>query len=108
MQTQTNNTHKKAVDPYLKQKILSATPEQLTSIAFDIAISACHRNDTAKVNRVISELISTLDFEQGEVALRFFEIYRYVRQCVYRGQTDTAVELLKELRESWNKAMNIV
>jgi len=108
MEAQVKQYQKKQVDPYLKQKIMSATPEQLTAIALDIAISACYQKDTVKVNSVISELITTLDFEQGEVTQTFFELYRFIRRCVYKKQMDIAVDMLKEIRDAWNKAMKIV
>ena len=53
------STNKK-IDPYLQQKVMSASPAQLVSYIYDIGISACINNDKIKLNKVLSHLKETL------------------------------------------------
>ena len=44
----------KKIDPYLQQKVMSASPAQLVSYIYDIGISACTNNDKIKLNKVLT------------------------------------------------------
>ena len=55
-----NMSTKKKIDPYLQQKVMSASPAQLVSYIYDIGISACINNDKIKLNKVLSHLKETL------------------------------------------------
>ena len=51
----------KKMDPYLQQKVMSASP-QLVSYIYDIGISACTNKDKIKLNKVLSHLKESLDY----------------------------------------------
>ena len=40
------------MDPYLKQKVLTASPAQLISYVYDLGISSCINRDKIKLNKV--------------------------------------------------------
>ena len=94
-------------NPYLSQKILSASPNELISYIYDAAIRGCVQNDRYRVNRAISELISALDFEQSQAAMPFFNVYRHITFLNRQGRFDEAKSILVELKNTWNRAMNI-
>ena len=50
----------KKIDPYLQQKVMSASPTQLVSYVYDIGMSACINKDKIKLNKVLSHLKETL------------------------------------------------
>ncbi len=100
--------NKPGVDPYLKQKIMSASPEQLISYIYDVAISSCRREDEIKSTRAINELINALNFDQKEIATRFFQLYRYILNLISKRKFDEAATMLSELRTAWAEAMKVV
>ena len=48
------------MNPYLTQKIMSASPEQLVCYIYDAGIVACKKKDTTKAGQAIRELINAL------------------------------------------------
>jgi len=96
------------VDPYLKQKIMSASPEQLISYIYDVAISACGREDRMKATMALQELINSLNFEHKEMAGKFFQLYRYILDLIVKGKFEDAKHLLYELKSTWVEAMKVV
>lgn len=95
-------------DNYLAQKVMTASPEQLISYVFDIAIAACTRKDREKASKAVQELINSLSFDHKEVATTFFQIYRYTLNTIQEGKFDSALEILTELKSSWMKAMKVI
>ena len=71
-----NMSTTKKIDPYLQQKVMSASPAQLVSYIYDIGISACINNDKIKLNKVLSHLKETLDYSPNtrEVSNTFLSV----------------------------------
>ena len=97
----------KALNQYRQNEILNASPTELILKLYDLAIVSIKKNDIAKANQVITELISALNFEYQEVALGFFRLYRYCQQNLNQGNTQEPLMILQQLRDTWAKAFNL-
>jgi flagellin-specific chaperone FliS len=94
-------------NPYLAQKILSASPEQLVTYVFDVAIAACINKNKVRAVEAIQLLINSLKFDQKKIATTFYNIYSRILKLIYVNQFDLAENLIREIRDSWNQAMRI-
>lgn len=94
-------------NPYLVQKIMTASPEQLIAYVYDAAISACAREDHAKALEAVQELVNALNFDAGEVTKSFHTVYQHVMDLLRKRQFAEAQEVLSELRQTWKQAMNL-
>jgi len=94
-------------NPYLAQKILSASPEQLVSYIFDVAIAACINQNRIKAAEAIQLLINALKFDHERIATSFYEIYNEILNRLYLNQFEQAESMIREIRDAWNKAMRI-
>ncbi len=98
---------KKGLNNYRENAILNASPEELILKLYDLGLLSIKKGDLQKANRVLTELISSLNFDYQEVALGFFKLYRYCQNELYQGRTEMPLKILTELRESWAKAFNL-
>lgn len=110
---------------YANNKILTATPAELTLMLYEGAIKFCNlakidleKNEygdamhhVQRARAIITELQSTLDFKY-EVAKDFDLIYTYVLQLMKDCNKDHDVETLdkildelRELRDIWKQVM---
>ncbi len=114
---------KSSIDQYRKSAVSGASPLQLVIMLYDGALrfmeagrhamlkrEVYQQNDNlTKAQRIISELLSTLDLQQGgEVAKNLFSIYTYVYDKLVEANLEDKPEIveecttiLSELRESW-------
>ena len=96
---------------YLEQKILSASPEQLISYVYDAAISGCIQRDMEKTTSALNVLMTSLNFgekeEQKDLASVFYKTYSYLFDQLRQRKFDDVHQQLKEIKESWSKAMNV-
>jgi flagellar protein FliS len=92
------------MNPYLKQKIMSASPEQLVCYIYDAGIIACKKKDITKAGQAIRELINALNFDYKEMALPLFDLYKYCLNNVNSNNFEHAQEILEGLREAWYDA----
>lgn len=90
---------------YKAQEIAAARPEKLILYLYDYAIKACHLRNQEQTSRALAQLIDSLDFEVQEVATGLFKLYVYLMETVKREQFEVALRILKELRETWNNAV---
>lgn len=98
-----NNT-----DPYLQQKILSASPKQLVAYIYDAGISACVQKDKERALRSIQELINSLDFDQGkELTKTFYQMYRFLQTQLRQDKYDEVKNILTEIRKTWIEAHKV-
>ncbi|MCK4295760.1 MAG: flagellar protein FliS [Candidatus Marinimicrobia bacterium] len=105
-----NNMQRKSVktNPYLVQKVLTASPEQLVVYIFDAAIIACGREDKMKASQAVQALINSLNFDSDRnIAVKFFQIYHYILNKINAENFDEAKKLLDELRKTWSEAMKV-
>ncbi len=92
-------------NPYLQQQVLTATPEKLILILYDLGLKWCRAKESAKASRVFVELIAALDFDYREMATGYFDLYRYSLDEVHRGRFENAIMVLEGLREVWESAV---
>ena len=112
-------------NPYLKNKILNATPPELTLILYDGAIQyanlakkACEKkeiekahNNIRKCDLIIEEFQLTLDFNY-DVANDFNNVYTYIRQRLLQANLKKDAEIMSEvlrhlqtMKETWKEVM---
>ena len=94
-----------AHNPYLQQQVLTASPEKLILIMYDLALKWCRARERSKAARVFVELMGALDFDYREVATGYFDLYRYALDQVHRNRFDNAIMVLEGLREVWDAAV---
>ena len=94
-------------DPYLKQKILSASPEQLISYVYDAIIAACHRKDQEWALQGLMELVSALNFDYKDIAVPLYQLYQYCLDQVRKRKFDEVEGLIGGLKAAWAEAMNV-
>jgi len=108
LKTDSKNTQ---TDPYLEQKILSASPEQLIAYVYDAAISGCITRDIQKASSALHVLIDSLNFgekeEQKEVSARFYNTYDFIFNLIRNKKFEEAHTHLKEIRKTWANAMKV-
>jgi len=102
-----NMTPDSQPNPYLVQKIMTASPEELISYIYEAGIRACVQEDYSRALEAIQELINALNFEGGEVSTTFYQVYSGIQDHLYKRDFETAKEILIDLRKTWTKAMNI-
>ncbi len=93
--------------PYLTQKILSASPEQLISYVYDSIIAACHGKDQERALRGLMELVSALNFDYKDIAVPMYELYQYCLDQVRKRKFDEVKGLIGGLKSAWVAAMNV-
>jgi len=96
----------KQSNPYLVQKVMTASPEQLVIYVFDAAILACSRNDKAKAIQAMQVLIDALKFDYHEIATSFYNSYRGIITLLTRSDFETAKKLIVDVKGTWERAMN--
>ena len=112
---------------YNRNKIMTASPQELTLMLYDgaikfcnIAISACEDKDIQKahdnimkVERIIEEFQMTLDFKYP-VANDFNNVYNYLMDRLRAANITKDKEILEEvsthlhtMRDTWKEAMRL-
>lgn len=110
---------------YQNNKIMTATPAQLTLMLYDGAIKFCNiaimgieegdimkaHNNIRKVERIIEEFRATLNFKY-EVANDFEKVYKYLDGRLREANIHKDKEILEEvlghlrtMRETWEEVM---
>jgi len=100
--TKTNN------NPYLAQKVLSASPEQLISYILDAGITACGQQNRDKATRAVQLLIKSLNFDYKETSMTFYNVYRYINHIIGKGNFAEAKKNLEEIKAAWTQAHKVV
>lgn len=112
---------------YNNNKIMTASPQELTLMLYDgaikfnnIAMAAIDENDVQKahtnimkVQRIIEEFQMTLDFKY-EVANDFNNVYNYLMTRLREANMSKDKEILEEvsvhlhtMRDTWKEAMKL-
>lgn len=112
-------------EQYQKNKILTASPAEITLMLYEGAIKFCNvaiiaieqndiekaHNNIRKTQRIIEEFRNTLD-HQYPVAEDFDRIYVYVLQRLFEANIKKDKEILEEvnthlrsLRDTWKEVM---
>ncbi|MCR4584367.1 MAG: flagellar export chaperone FliS [Lachnospiraceae bacterium] len=114
-------------DQYLKNKIMTATPAELTLMLYEgaikfgnIAIKGIEDGDVqkahiniVKVEKIIEEFRRTLDFKY-EVAQHFENVYQYLAQRLVEANIskdkaimEEVVGHLRSMRDNWKEVMKV-
>lgn len=97
-----------AAQQYQRQDVLSASPEQLVTKLYDLAILACNSDDRIKLRKVLIELISSLNFEDGgDIAIRLSQIYEYCMRESVDGDLAQIADMLSDLRDTWRESIQM-
>ena len=118
---------KKAANPYLKTKIMTASPQELRLMLYDGAIKFCHlaKNALAEENfeesynalmraqKIVLELSTSLNHEAApELCDRLGALYTYIYRLLVDANVgrkakpiDEALELLQYERQTWQMLM---
>ena len=112
-------------EAYQRQKILTATPAELTLMLYDgaikflnIAIMAIEKNDFEKAHnnimktqRIIDEFRSTLNFKYP-IAAEFEKVYEYISRRLVWANVKKDIEIIEEclghlrgMRDTWKEVM---
>lgn len=116
-----------AATAYMDNKIMTATPYELTLMLYEgaikfcnIAIVAIENNDLEKAHeniikaeKIIVEFRDTLDFNY-EIAKEFDLMYDYIYQRLIDANiqkdkdiVEEALGFIRELRDTWKEAMKL-
>lgn len=112
-------------DAYAKNKILTASPAELTLMLYEGAIKFCNiaiaaieekdiekaHNNITKVENIIAEFLSTLDHKYP-VAQDFENVYNYLMERLLEANLKKDKEILEEvlthlrtMRDTWKEVM---
>ena len=95
-----------AAHQYQRQDVLSASPAQLVAKLYDLGILSCVNNDRSKLRKILIELISSLNFEEGgDIAIRLSQIYEYCMRESVAGDLNQIASMLSDLRDTWKESM---
>lgn len=95
------------IPQYLEQEVLSWSKEKVILKMYDLFILSAKKQDIRKMNRVLAELMGSLNFDYEETATRLYRLYEYVQRLVFQKRFDDAIFIIQELRNSWNQAFKI-
>ena len=116
-----------AAGVYKDNRILTASPAELTLMLYEgaikfcnIAILAMEKNDIEKANlnlvkaeKIIIELRATLDFKYP-VAIQFEIVYDYIYRRLIEGNikkdieiVEEALEYIRQMRDTWKDVMKL-
>ncbi len=107
MQYTPMDTHYSQKDPYLAQKVFSASPEQLIAYIYDVAIKACLQENQSLALEAVQELINALNYEHKDLAVNFYNTYEYIQSEIRKSNYSKAQIHLKDLQQTWKKAFNL-
>ncbi|MFZ0390251.1 MAG: flagellar export chaperone FliS [Calditrichia bacterium] len=98
---------RKGISTYQQNQILNLSPTELILKIYDLIIISIKKEDISKANSGFTELIASLNFDQKEIAMGLFRLYRYCQECLRKNQYKQALQVVEDLRESWAKAFNL-
>jgi flagellar protein FliS len=120
-----NNAYVNANNAYMNNQVMTASSTKLVVMLYDGAIRNLKlaklaigdkniektNNSVIKAQRILSELMSTLNMEDGgEISRNLMALYQYMHQRTIRANIDKNAEILdevigylEELREAWSQ-----
>ena len=102
-----NMTPDSQPNPYLVQKIMTASPEELISYIYEAAIKGCALKDQRRSLEAVQQLINALNFEAGDISTTFYQVYNGIMNQIHNHEFDEARAVLMDMRKTWSQAMNI-
>ena len=117
----------KRVNPYLKTKIMTASPEELRLMLYDGALKFCRQakmslekknfedsyNNLMRAQKIVLELSTSLNHDADpQLCQRLSALYTYVYRLLVdanmkreSGIVDEAIKLIEYERETWQMLM---
>ncbi len=92
---------KTTLNPYMKQQIQSASPEKLILIMYDLGIQSCYTKNKQKAIKVLVELIAALNFDHRDMAVIFFDLYKYALDYIHKEKFKEPRIIFEALRDVW-------
>ncbi len=92
---------------YLTNEILNASTQKLIMKIYDFAILQCKNKNLEKTNKALTELMNALRFDTDEVievSIGLKKLYEFCQDQMRKKNHDIVLEILTDLRETWNKA----
>lgn len=120
-------TQANGYNAYAQNKVMTASPAELTLMLYEGAIKFCNiavvaieQNDYEKANiniqkaeRIIGEFQATLNFKYA-VAKDFDNVYRYLMERLIQANMKKDTEILEEvlkhlrtMRDTWKEVMHL-
>lgn len=120
-------TQANGYNAYAQNKVMTASPAELTLMLYEGAIKFCNiavvaieQNDFEKANiniqkaeRIIGEFQATLNFKYA-VAKDFDNVYRYLMERLIQANMKKDTEILEEvlkhlrtMRDTWKEVMHL-
>jgi flagellin-specific chaperone FliS len=90
---------------YRETQTQGLAPQQLLLQLYDFAIAGCVARDMRRASAALVELIAALDFDYEEIAHGLFRLYEYALRQVKAGQYESALGILRDLRDTWEQAL---
>lgn len=73
---------------------------------YDLGIAACDARDSRQASAVLVKLIAALDFRQGELPARLYQLFEYALREVKATRWAMPRRILAELRDTWQQALS--
>jgi len=86
---------------YRTQDVMGASPVHLVVMAYDLAISSCEKGDSDRAIKAVSVLRDALNFDYADAATGLFRLYQWALDCIRQGDYNSAIQILRDLREAW-------
>lgn len=115
-----------AYQVYRQTQVNTASQGELILMLFDGAIRLANQaqeliaegdleganGKLIRAQDIMTELMVSLDMDQGEIAQNLYQLYDYIHDCLLRanirkdvGLIEQAVRLLAELRDTWRQVV---
>ncbi len=97
-----------AIETYAANQIEGASAGQLLLLTYDFVLKQLRAKDMMAAKRGVVELMSALNMDHLDAAGPLFRIYEYLLDIVRKEQFDEALELVGELRDTWQRVIEDV
>lgn len=96
-----------AVKSYQKEQLLNLSSVEVIRKLYDTGIVACKKQDFQLAQRVLTELISSLNFDNNEISVQLFQLYDYCKRSLRKKEFTVVEQVFEELRSSWVDAFKL-
>jgi len=84
----------------------SADPVRVVGMVYDLAITACEKQDLVQATKAISVLQDALNIGERGAEGVLFRLYQRCLDCLYQGEYEGTAHTLRDLREAWAAVEN--
>jgi flagellin-specific chaperone FliS len=72
----------KSIQGYLEQEVFQWSPEKIILKTYDLFLVSAKKGDSVKMSRVLTTLMTSLNFEYKELSERLYRLYAYCEVLV--------------------------